>query len=163
VEADPNIRVVVLAARWHAEQDLLSAAGGATVGLETALDSTVTRLQGLGKKVVLVLEVPEFTFSPYAAVIGESLPARVALQHLLGIKPPSGPAPFARVREDNSRDIVSRVAAKHRNVLLVDPWAQLCDANGCDYRDGSALYYFDDQHLSGPGAVRAVGALPPLV
>jgi hypothetical protein len=163
VEDDPKIKVVVLASRWSAEQDLLSASGGAAVGLETALDSTLTRLQKLGKKVVLVMEVPELTFSPYAAVIGESLPVRVGLQHLLGVQPLSGPAPFARIHEDTSRDILKRVAAKHSNVVLVDPRAQLCDANGCHYRDGSVVYYFDDQHLSGAGAVRAVGTLPPLV
>jgi hypothetical protein len=109
------------------------------------------------------MEVPELTFSPYAAVIGESLPVRVGLQHLLGVQPLSGPAPFARIHEDTSRDILKRVAAKHSNVVLVDPRAQLCDANGCHYRDGSVVYYFDDQHLSGAGAVRAVGTLPPLV
>jgi peptidoglycan/LPS O-acetylase OafA/YrhL len=163
VEDDPNIRVVVLASRWSAEQDLLPASGGATVGLETALDSTLTRLQKLGKKVVLVMEVPELTFSPYSAVIGESLPIRVGLQHLLGVQPLSGPAPYARVQKDTSRDILRRVAARHPNVVLVDPWAQLCDASGCHYRDGSAIYYFDDQHLSGVGAVRAIGTLPPLV
>ncbi|GLP77033.1 acyltransferase [Mycobacterium antarcticum] len=164
VEDDPNIEVVVLAARWHAEQILLTAPGeSTTIGLETALDSTLTRLQKLGKKVVLVQEVPELTINPYATVIGQSLPMRVGLQDLLGVQPVTGPAPYDRITEDDSRDILRRVAAKHPNVVLVDPWAQLCDADGCHYRDGSALYYFDEQHLSGAGAVRAVGTLPPLV
>nr|MDP9166336.1 acyltransferase [Actinomycetota bacterium] len=163
VQNDPNIKVVVLASRWNAEQELLTAPGGSTVGLETAMDATLTRLQQLGKKVVLVLEVPEFTFNPYAAVIGESVPLRVDLQHLLGVQPLSGPAPYAQIDEDTSRDVLKRVAARHPGVVVVDPWAQLCDAKGCHYRDGSALYYFDGQHLSGTGAVRAIGPLAPLV
>lgn len=162
VEDDPNIKVVVLAARWSAEQDLLAASDGSAVGLETAMDSTLTRLQKLGKKVVLVMEVPELDFNPYSTVIGESLPMRVGLQDLLGVQPLSGPAPYARIHEDTSRDVLKRVAARHPGVVLVDPWTQMCDTKGCHYRDGAKLYYFDDQHLSGVGAGRAVGTLPPL-
>jgi peptidoglycan/LPS O-acetylase OafA/YrhL len=158
VAHDPNIKVVVLASRWSLEQQLVTASGAGVFGLEVALESTVTRLEKQGRMVVLVQDAPAFLFDPYSAVIGAALPLRADLQRAFGKPASTGSAPFSRMEKDTSRQILVNVAARHPNVVLFDPWLQLCDTQGCRYEAGDDLYYFDNQHLTAAGALRAVGA-----
>ena len=163
IQGDPRIQVVVLASRWSTERHLVTASGSAVVGLETGLESTIARLEQLGRKVVLVQDAPNFKFDPYSTVIGDSLPLRSYLRRAFGVVNSSGTAPFSRMEEDDSRDILKQLAARHPNVTLFDPWAQLCDPHECRYQNGDDLYYFDSQHLTTVGAMRAVGAGPKLL
>jgi peptidoglycan/LPS O-acetylase OafA/YrhL len=159
---DPQIKVVVLASRWSLEQELKSSSGSDVVDLRTGLESTLTELEKLGRQVVLVQDVPAFTFDPYSEVIGDSLPARARLRSAAGVPNSQGSAELSKVENDDSRGILEEVAARHPNVTLFDPWAQMCDSQGCRFQNGDDLYYFDNQHLTAVGAYRAVGAGPPV-
>lgn len=161
VENDQSIRVVVLASRWSLEQELVATSAGSVMDLEAALEATVRRLTALGRRVVLVQDVPAFTFDPYARVIGEALPLRADIQSLLRAPADDGIAAVADVERDTSRQILERVAARHDGVSLFDPWTNLCSVDGCRYRFDEALFYFDNQHLTAAGARRAVGREAP--
>lgn len=162
VEENPSIEVVVLASRWSLEQRLITKPGSPVVDLETGLESTLTRLEELGRKVILVQDAPAFLFDPYATVIGNSLPLRAQLRSAFGVAKSDGTAPFSRMESDSSREILKEVVSRHPAVVLFDPWVQLCDTQGCQFQDGDDLFYFDNQHLTTAGALSAVGEGPRL-
>lgn len=156
VRNHPEVRTVVLGCYWSASPDVRGDHGD--VALEAALADTVTRLQALGRTVVLVQDTPLLGFDPYARTVGDMMPARAALVRLLGAGRPTGRyiANADELLPDPTRVILARVAESHPGVTVLDPASRLCNAAGCRFRDAGAIYYTDFQHLTAQGAMQAV-------
>lgn len=153
---DPAVRVVVLSGFWSATPRLEGPEGSA-VPVEVALDRAVETLRRAGKRVIVAQDVPRFAFDPYARVMGDFLPMRRWLHGGAA----AGPAGEAAAASDPSRAAIAAIARRHPGVTLIDPHAGLCTDGRCTYRDEGAIYYFDDQHLTAPGAIRALRNLSP--
>ena len=140
---------------------LSGAAGSGHVPLERALDDTVTRLEKLGRRVVLMQDNPVLTFDPYARVMTKHMPARDAAARWLGDAPhDTTRATLAEMEPRRADPILARVASRHPDTIVVDPWNGLCDTAGCRFRDLDHIFYFDGQHLTRSGALAAI---PPIV
>ena len=148
---DPAVRVVVLSGFWSAAPRL-EGPEGSSVPVEVALDRAVAALRRAGKQVIVVQDVPRFIFDPYARVMGDFLPIRRWL-HGRETVAPSGAASPA---DDPSRAAIAAIARRHPGVTVMDPRAGLCLNESCAFRDDRSIFYFDDQHLTAPGAIRAL-------
>jgi hypothetical protein len=157
VQSHPDIDVVVLASYWSSGP-ILTSATGADAPLADALSKTVERLEAMGRRVVLVEDVPTFRFDPYPRVIGAMIPARAALSRALF---PQQPTDFTAspgdIHQDPSVAILRATSRAPPGVALLDPRLGLCGASGCRYGAPDTLYYFDFQHLTSAGARAAIG------
>ncbi|MGX7893847.1 acyltransferase family protein [Tsuneonella sp. HG222] len=181
LEAQPDIPVVAMAARWpysfhHDFYD--NGEGGVEIGPDDGLErdpardrlfaqavkATVDRLLAAGKTVVLVYPVPE---------PGWDVPKFLVHRYLQG-KPAAMPSiDEARWRE-RAADAVSMLDALGTDprIVRVRPASQTCgrpSPGRCALGIGATPWYFDDDHPSAEGtlvmidgALRATGAIQPL-
>jgi peptidoglycan/LPS O-acetylase OafA/YrhL len=174
----PNVRIVILAAHWStplsAPDEEMSRYGrsqgeGLKADVETSarlfesgLDQAVTALEEAGKRVVILEDNPEFAFDPMRTTETELNPSRRALASLVSPATVSRPvfaAPRLLPRIQMEREILSKVAAQHSDVVLYDLWSDLCNHAGCLTRDGDVSLYLDENHLSRLGAQHALASL----
>ena len=159
--ADPGIRSVVLVARWSLYDRggfgmephdgfvpyVRPRSGMPSAPFEAAyrarIADTVARLRGAGKRVVIVLPVPE---------MGQDIPDVFPLLRLRGSDPDLLAVDRATydARQGAIRAFLSKLAIATGS-LTVDPAAYLC-RDRCYYRRGDTLLYADDDHLSPAGA-----------
>jgi hypothetical protein len=125
------------------------------VPLATALDRTITAIEAMGKRVVLVQDVPIFMFDPYARVVGDHLALRAVLSRLANA-PAGMRATDVERRGDPARPIVAAALVTHPRVQLIDPYRNLCNGFGCAFAAPGTLYYSDVQHLVAAGANEAL-------
>lgn len=151
---DRTVRVVVLAGFWSAAPNLEGPAG-ASISAGMALERAVAALRRAGKQVIIVQDAPRFAFDPYAQVMGDFLPARRWLHDT----PATDAARAAVPISDSLRASIAAIAERDPGVTLIDPYAGLCRDGRCAYGDDRAIYYFDDQHLTAPGAIQALWPL----
>jgi peptidoglycan/LPS O-acetylase OafA/YrhL len=171
VHDNPDIKVVFVAGYWSApfaeehlgQRFIASDRPGVSVTpeasrtfLRTGIDATVAYLAAAGKTVVLVKDVPMFSFNPVRAVAAQAIPARRQLAEALHM-PPSGDgrsaADFTLTnRDDLSHRYIDEAGRHAPYPLVLDPAATLCTQGQCRYGDGSHLFYVDFQHLSTAGA-----------
>ncbi len=168
---DHKVQIVVLSGAWrtalqHSLDRWLTpeSAGQATTPdsaeLETifmrSLAATIQTLRQAGKQVIVLEDVPDFDFDPLARYrIGHN-PARHAVAAWLG-SPNATDTGLAPDAEGAASQMVnaqlSRVVSVIPGVELIDLKPELCRGDGqCTYRNGDELYYFDHEHLTGPGA-----------
>ncbi|MEQ8691338.1 MAG: acyltransferase family protein [Pseudomonadales bacterium] len=165
VEAHPEIRQVILIARWarHSEGTVFGAEGDENFFIGTATEvartpqesvalyrrafrQTVQRLQALGREVVVLGAVPE---------VGQPVPDVQA--KALWRKRPADLSLTAAVvaeRQANVRAVFAELQAEYAlRYYPVHPY--FCTDSDCDLlsEDGLPLY-FDDNHLSSTGARR---------
>lgn len=120
--------------------------GGSSLmdGYFERLDASVAAFRQAGKRVVLVLPVPE---------VGYDVPTTLALMLRKGADPASFVRPYSmfqsRQAEISSR--LSRIADIH-GASLVAPEKALCDGLECRVVEGDRPLYYDDDHLSLVGA-----------
>jgi len=174
----PNVRIVILAAHWStplsAPDEELSRYGhtqaeGMKADLETSanffekgLDQSVFALEAAGKRVVILEDNPEFAFDPMRTTETQLNSSRKAVALLVSPATVSRPViaePRVLPRIRMERAILSRVAARHRDVILYDLWSNLCNYSGCLTRDGDISLYLDENHLSRLGAQHALASL----
>ena len=119
--------------------------------LEIGLVRYLDALLATGKRVVLLLDVPEFPFQPNRCASG--LPARTVVQHLVASDHACGvPLDQTLRRRENYLRMVRRFTALHPTVQVIDPLATLCGALECSVlRDGQVVYR-DSHHLGRAGA-----------
>jgi peptidoglycan/LPS O-acetylase OafA/YrhL len=153
LRAHPEITTVVLTGYWSSDMDPRGSAG--PVPLATALDRTITAIEAMGKRVVLVQDVPIFMFDPYARVVGDHLALRAALSRLANA-PAGMRATDVERRGDPARPIVAAALVTHPRVQLIDPYRNLCNRFGCAFAAPGTLYYSDVQHLVAAGANEAL-------
>lgn len=155
---DPNVRTVVLLARWglYAEGVASLNEAGTTArrfvsrddaanraAFARVLRATVERIRAAGKTVVIVGPVPEFELNVPAAFIKAAMrgaPTDVTM-----------PRAAFDARQRGVTPVLAELA-RLGGVTVVYPHEQLCDARLCrGTAEGKALYV-DDDHLSPAGA-----------
>jgi peptidoglycan/LPS O-acetylase OafA/YrhL len=112
------------------------------------LANSVERLAAVGKRVVLVIDVPELPFEPKHCFVQPRI--RLAEQHC------RVSASAVAFRQSAIRAIITDIAAMHpKTVAVADPTAVLCDLNFCAAGTAMAPTYRDSHHLSVHGSVIA--------
>ena len=116
--------------------------------MEVGLRRYIERLQRAGKRVVLVLDVPEFPFFPNRCALGQ--PLRTALAELAMGGALTCELERERVhrRQARYRESVARLAVELEALTLIDPLTVLCDATTCPTLRDGRLLYMDSHHLS---------------
>jgi peptidoglycan/LPS O-acetylase OafA/YrhL len=146
LRARPEISVVVLAGRWSTEPSA-APEPERRASFRTRLDETVSALEGMGKTVILLGQVPKLQFSPKNCLLkkfrfGVDLPdcTQVPLASLNGYQ----------------RDIwtmMSDLARSHPSVVMFSPHKYMCDGAVCRATDDQRNpLYRDDHHLNARGA-----------
>ncbi len=124
---------------------------------ETGLVRAVTRFREAGKRVILVLGVPEIGFLPDQCLVGRPL----------GLRRIRTPCALRRSDFDRRnaayRELVARVQAQVAGLEVFDPAQIFCDSVLCRAMSGSALLYSDGNHLTLAGSRRVARRLLPLI
>lgn len=174
IAANPSIRTVILIARWSIHSDLTGfgaadreriapfrhqgwfrdARRAARESFATAVPQTIAALEAAGKKVVILLSIPEAR---------QPVPEAMARASLTG-----APLTVAARRQDFleytvfPRQVLER-AALEQGVTLVDPATVLCPDERCRIGEAGRPFYFDDDHLSRFGAEQVAPLLAPAI
>jgi peptidoglycan/LPS O-acetylase OafA/YrhL len=172
LEAEPRIRIVVLAASWAAPLHRNSMDGWLTNDAARPADSptleasrqifaqsladSIRALQAAGKQVILVQDPPNFDFDPMMKLRTAQIPMRRALAGWLGwpvaADPGFGP-PAVDPTIPLSISVLQQTAVSLPGVMLLDLRPALCPIPGqCAYRDGDRPLFIDSSHLSPYGA-----------
>lgn len=166
----PAIEVVVIGGFWGiglgaADGAYTTVAGGGeqppppAEALRQGLSAAVEQLTRAGKRVVLLGDVPFFNFAPIKRVASCDNALRAELND---IDPQSRACEFAsweELSDDGEAHRIVKDVAQRWSATYFDPKAALCDQAGCRFADQGRMLYVDRQHLSSPGAERAVDAL----
>lgn len=118
-----------------------------SAAFEDGLTKMIQALQGSGKTVVLMQDVPELGFDAKDCVVGRPL----------HIRRPHSPCAISEhdvlVRNSTYVSVLHHVAAK-TSARIFDPSEVVCSATECTALDGNQLLYRDDDHLSVEGSKR---------
>jgi hypothetical protein len=174
----PDVRVVLLAGRWSVEylpdsdqrdpskQSLQQNAGYFKRGLA----SEISVLQDAGKQVIVLEDVPAFSFNPVDSLRNQQILDRRILDRLLLSMAPGQGDGTSDLRS-NSITVTASLAnqqildlkAADANLILIDPKQALCRADRCYFANGFDLYYYDESHISVRGAMLIIPLLPDLM
>lgn len=131
--------------------------------LHNGLLALVRKLRDADKHVVVVQDVPIFSFDPMRHVANTSVPARAAISRILGANNEIGghaaPGHMVINRPDEAAAIIAEVANTVDGVQVLDIPAEFCSTNLCRFADGGTLLYADAQHLTERGAEQAVSRI----
>jgi hypothetical protein len=117
-----------------------------------SFETILTRLQNSGKRVFVLLPIPE---------LGQSIHKHILSQRLGHADYAFGtPVGYLRARNDYISDKF-KTLPWGETLIKVDPSASLCDDVRCYAVMDGASMYFDDDHLSLAGARRALAILGP--
>ena len=176
LQADRNIRVVVLAAAWSAplnrtwqdgwlvsdpahESEIPTPEANCRLFVDS-LKATLHALQAAGKQVIVVEDVPSFEIDLLWRVRSTRIPARRRLATWLGIQAVTDPgfaSPNPNPNFALADSLLRQAATGSPAVPLVDLNPALCSAPAeCAYRFGENLLYSDSSHLSNFGALYAL-------
>jgi hypothetical protein len=175
---DPSIQLVIVAGYWSApfiEEEsgsrfAQSAGGSASIthvdsrqNLRDGLLALVRKLRDAGKHVIVVQDVPVFSFDPMRHVANTTIPVRTVIGRMLAANHEIGgdaaPGRMVINRPDEAATIVAEVANSVDGVQVLDTPAEFCSTDLCRFADGETLWYADAQHLTGSGAAHAVGRI----
>jgi peptidoglycan/LPS O-acetylase OafA/YrhL len=120
-----------------------------------AMERTLALLASAGKRVVMVLDVPELGFDPRACV--ELRPLTLAWKPRT---PCAVPREVANARNQDYRALVRSVASRFPDVTVFDPWPALCDEASCWAQKDGVMLYRNDDHLTLEGARRVMERFP---
>jgi len=161
----PNIKIVILAARWalstngtryKREPGLsvklvdLQLSGNSyltninlfDIGLRRTIDSLIK----LGKKVVLVGQVPEVGYD----VPSVNYVTSITKREIKSLISPTLSEYNERVKNIK---LIFTTLKKEKNVKIIEPYEYLCDREYCNVIEGNNLLYRDDDHLSTYGSI----------
>ena len=172
IMADSGVGTVIIASRGPAYLSgvgygtdtlhrVVPVAIGDTLAMQAAFEEGLVRsiegFRGAGKRVLLVLGVPEIGFQPDECLVGRPFGLRQVRQ-------PCGVprAAFDR-RNAGYRALVSRIAARAPKVEVIDPTDVFCDAALCRATDGATVLYSDGNHLTLAGSRLVASRLLPLL
>jgi len=133
-----------------------STGGGATneEAIRAALRSTVKELQAGGKRVGVMLQVPELGFR-----VDECTGRPFSLAHAPARVPCTVPREAVTARQSSYRNVIDDVKAE-LGVAVYDPLPSLCDGHQCHAVGEGHVLYFDDNHLGVFGSSWALRAFP---
>jgi hypothetical protein len=170
LESDSHIQIVVLVARWdvvfhggtrdslvsdHARTEAKPIEGETRNLFVQSLRSSIQALQGAGKHVIVMDDVPEFEIDPLQKFRTAHVPPRHLLATLLGADTrESSLAPAADVTAaETASGLLKQLTASLTGVELIDLKSTLCDSrNFCRYKVGEQMLFSDKNHLSAEGA-----------
>jgi peptidoglycan/LPS O-acetylase OafA/YrhL len=157
---DAAIRTVLLAGYWSAPFDTPGSAyiaePGGAVGTQAelfraAVARTAQSLEAAGKRVILLGDVPRFSFDPGRLAIASLIP----LRRLLLDPGLSGIAPWSLVRKPG----LDAWPAPGATVLnLADAF---CSPKGCRFAVGDTPLFADPHHVTTAGAKLALAGFAP--
>lgn len=107
------------------------------------LEQTVKKLSVAGKRVILIMDVPE---------AGWPVPERLAIARRWGWRPPDQPSREAYLQRQVDFFAMAARMRDRYGAELVFPHTLLCATGTCILWRGDTPYYYDDNHLSDEGA-----------
>jgi peptidoglycan/LPS O-acetylase OafA/YrhL len=154
LKASPEIEFVMLAARWSAylsvtyrnPGDPRSVARGLQL-LDEGLEQFVNEIAPLGRKIILLGEMPQMGFDPMACLLLESSLWRDRSdRERCQATTASIPRSSFLERLAATNEILMSVAARHPNVLAVFPTDRMCRPD-CITSIGDQFLFRDSSHL----------------
>jgi peptidoglycan/LPS O-acetylase OafA/YrhL len=176
LQSDSRIRIVILAGEWtdsfeqgamdswlitdpESGQEPLSRDAASAV-FRRSLTASIQGLQTTGKKVIVLEDVPTFSFDPVLKVRTTQIYARHELAMWMGAEgvSDSGYAPADKAASIAAANAQLELAlASMHGVELIDLRPGLCRINNeCAYRAGNRIFYSDPDHLTADGAQYAL-------
>ncbi|SRR5258706_3406358 len=164
IQDHPNLHTIILASRWALSAEgtrFKSEEGNSVILVNTmtgsaqtdtnatlfklGLEQTVNKLLEMGRKVVIVTQVPE---------IGYYVPSAFSIAQRTGRDANKIIAPSLNEYIDRNMIVTTVVEslAKNDDVQIVDPWKALCNEKNCLVASEGQPLYLDDDHLSIFGA-----------
>jgi hypothetical protein len=161
IEAMPEVRKVLLIARWPAYSEgtrygpddsgpnpvLLDMSGtisGNHAVFALGLERMVKRLQQAGKEVFFVFSVPE---------VGLNVPSRLAKQKLFNVEDDIRPTTKAFFARNQYVFEISKTLEEQHGVKILYPHQLLCLGDSCSVMHEGAALYSDDDHLGAYGSM----------
>jgi peptidoglycan/LPS O-acetylase OafA/YrhL len=155
LKSSPETEFVILAARWSAyltvsyrnEGDARSVPRGLEL-LKEGLEEFVAEIVPLGRRIILLGEMPQMGFDPIPCVILEGIrlwrdqSERGRCQAMTA----SIPRESFLERQSATNEILRSVAARHPNVLAFFPTDTMCEPD-CITSVGGEFLYRDSSHL----------------
>ena len=146
-------RPVVPVTRRTASSDSLVLERAFEAGLERSIDDFIAA----GKRVILVVGVPEIGFMPEECLIGRPF----------GLREVRSPCAVTRAAVDHRnlryRRVVGALAARIPTLEVFDAESIFCDGAVCYAKRGNRLLYQDGNHLSLLGSRMVTARLQPLL
>ncbi|MCP1106402.1 acyltransferase [Serratia nevei] len=165
---NPKIKNVIIAASW--DSGIINGNEGYSVSgkkipkveaLALGLKNVVEKLNGAGKNVILVEDVPYIKFNTVKALDNEKIPLRKLVATIF-----SPPATAVEYHTDDYTKKYSmptvnleRLMTPYKDRLLLDivpPAKSLCNENGCQFKENGRLLYYDNQHMTYIGGMIAL-------
>lgn len=167
IQDDPAISTVIMSAYWRAglasEDAYVTALPGDTTPpvklLEQGLTAAIWRLQGAGKQVVVIRDVPYMEVPPIKRARSCAIHIRAELNSLSKDDESCTTIDRRRVRLDDKGNAAIDVAINGTRAIAMDLAPVFCNAKTCQIRAEGNLLYIDEQHLSPSGAKFAVKSI----
>lgn len=158
----PDISLVVLAARWSVSE-ILSDDHSRIAIFKRNFEKTITALQKMGKKVVVLDQVPTIPFRIDECMI------RKSFFNDKSMNCETYQASRINRYELSVLQAMKEVKASHGVAQTFSPYAHFCDGEVCrTVNEAGAPFYRDDDHLTNRGAyylepyiAQAIGSLRP--
>ena len=173
IEKHPELKTIVLSARWAAELEggsygveasepirLVDTLSNETHSLKDnelvmarSLERTIDKLLSLDRTVVLISQVPEVGYNVESVFFVTERTNR-NINHVI--------APLFDEYKNRNERVAKLFNALDDKVRVVMPHEVLCNKNSCDVMRDSNLLYKDDDHLSSYGARLVSGVFDPV-
>lgn len=105
------------------------------------IEKTVSELESAGKKIVIIIDVPELPFLPRDCIPRRLFNSGVIKQ--CGIS-----KEIILKRQNQLRVILSKIKSNHPNIRIYDPLGFMCNEKNCRVKIDNILLYRDSHHLS---------------
>jgi peptidoglycan/LPS O-acetylase OafA/YrhL len=140
IQAHRELTTIVLVARWVRYGEV----GGDVAEFSPALKRTVSALSALGRRAVIVNQVPE---------VEHDVPEAYRMARMTGRNLNDILAPTRETYANRNRRVLAAFDALQREgAPVIDLRDRLCDNSRCRILDSGRLLYADDNHLSDYGA-----------
>jgi peptidoglycan/LPS O-acetylase OafA/YrhL len=173
VRSDPRIETVVLSGYWSAPfsegslyqrvgESMAATPSQSAENLGRGLADMVAALRSSGKHVIVLMDAPLFTFDPARRLRGSMIRVRGIMgRELMPSAHEVGSVSRYEV-QSHYDDIASAIVeqAVGTSATIFNLKSNLCDAQTCAFYADNQLLYFDMQHLSEAGALRALRGMP---
>jgi peptidoglycan/LPS O-acetylase OafA/YrhL len=112
------------------------------------------QLMALGKKVVFVIDVPEFGINPEVCIANrpvafrnQSLPSCVLSRAVVD------------ARQKEYRQLIGQIQAQVPRLLVYDTRGMFCDEVSCASKDDRHVYFYDNNHVNLSGSAKLLDGL----
>jgi peptidoglycan/LPS O-acetylase OafA/YrhL len=119
---------------------------------------TISRLEGYGRTVTFVIDIPELGIDPQTCIPGRPLTFTPPV-----VSPCRVSRTLVDQRQFEYRSIVRALMQEHPKMKVFDPLPLFCDETWCRGKDDGHLLYYDTNHLTVYGSQRVWKALLPFV